>query len=164
MLRQTLGGNYCQKYTTSKRNIIETEHYLLRVLNFVMEEDLPQKYMLNFSRYLNLSAGIVQNAWKYLNDSFFTSVCVSFTPEEIACGCLCIAIFEIQCEEHSNATAIATKDEFLNAISQDLSQNESVWSTRCPWKLFGVSDSRLVAVVVELVHSRFMVQELESTS
>jgi len=105
----------------------------------------------------------VQSAWKYLNDSFFTAACVTLTPEEIACGCLCIAMFEIQWE-NSNAEATITEEVFINAISQDLRTNESVWSRRCPWKHFGVSDSRIVVAVIDLVHSRFMVQELETVS
>ena len=43
-----------QRYTKNKQRIIETEHLILRVLNFIIEADLPQKYLLNMSRYFEL--------------------------------------------------------------------------------------------------------------
>ena len=57
-----------------------------------------------------LPGKVVRVAWAFLNDCFFSSLCIAVQPEELACACLCISISQQQ-QQHLDTASIKKIDE-----------------------------------------------------
>lgn len=105
-----------KEYTAFKDDVIENEQYFLRYLGFDLHVELPYKYLLNMTKFLNVPPHTVHTAWTLVNDSFRTTLCIEYPPYLIACACLYLAA------------------KFTNdfTFEQDLQHYEHYW-----WENFG---------------------------
>ena len=115
-----------------------------------------------------LPGKVVRAAWAFLNDCFFSSLCITARPEELACACLCISLSQQQQHLHTSTVSVVdagersggssggdltdiTESTTVNIrgseslakdwILQDVQNNyKGRWAKECPWRLFGVKD------------------------
>lgn len=80
------------KYTAVKQEVQHMEQVLLREIGFQLVVDNSHRYILNFSKSLQLNHSIVQLAVFLGNDSLlYSPACLLFSAAEIAAGCLLVA-------------------------------------------------------------------------
>lgn len=73
-----------QKYVDAKQLISDYEQIILRGLAFDLHVEHPYKYLLNYMKYLKCDSKFAQLAWSIVNDSFYTTLCLRYKPNEIA--------------------------------------------------------------------------------
>jgi len=62
-----------------------------------------------------LPGKVVRAAWAFLNDCFFSSLCITARPEELACACLCISLSQQQQHLRYGGTADALTVSVVDA-------------------------------------------------
>jgi hypothetical protein len=87
-------------------------------------------------RYFKIEGIVVRRAWQFLNDCFFSSICIETKPEELALACLCLSL-----------TRSAPASHLVEMIEKNL---ETLRGT-CPWQVFEVTDHRLVTIMHQIV-------------
>jgi len=73
------------------RKLIEDgEALVLNILGFDLDQELPYKHLIEFSRYLTVPSheSIIDHAIKFCNDSFKLPLCLFFHPKIIAAACI----------------------------------------------------------------------------
>lgn len=81
-----------QVYIARKHGIVVKEHDLLRRLQFDIDIDLPHKYFLNMTRYVDLRRPAVQMGWLLLNDAYSSNRVLLTRPEVLAISGLILAV------------------------------------------------------------------------
>lgn len=71
---------------------------MLKEMGFMVYVEHPHKFIPNYLRTLGYDndQDFIQAAWNYANDSLRTQLCLKFTPEVIATGCIALASRKVQ--------------------------------------------------------------------
>ncbi|XP_040577273.1 cyclin-C isoform X1 [Lepeophtheirus salmonis] len=80
-----------QDFPYRANNILECEFYLLENLDCCMVVFLPYRPLVQFSQDLNVEESVLPIAWRVVNDSLRTDVCLLYPPYLIALASLHIA-------------------------------------------------------------------------
>ena len=74
---------------------MNAERYILKELGFSLyklgAENSPYKFLIRYGQVLHAPHDVLQKGWNFVNDSFRSTVCVSFPPNAIAAACLYLA-------------------------------------------------------------------------
>ncbi|KAJ1984324.1 RNA polymerase II C-terminal domain kinase beta subunit [Dimargaris cristalligena] len=74
-----------------RRRVILCESALLEVLHFYFEFPHPHKYLIKFSKCLQVDKELASRAWKIVSDCFQTNLPLQFPPHTVAAGALYLA-------------------------------------------------------------------------
>ena len=78
-----------ESYNNAKAALIHNEQRLLRLIGFDLTAEQPHKYLLNYCRTLNCSAGVVRLAACLLNDALlYTELLLWCSAAELSAGAL----------------------------------------------------------------------------
>nr|ACO14685.1 Cyclin-C [Caligus clemensi] len=80
-----------QDFPYRANNILECEFYLLENLDCCLVVFLPYRPLVLFCKDLNVEESVLPFAWRVVNDSLRTDVCLLYPPYQIALACLHIA-------------------------------------------------------------------------
>lgn len=99
-----LGG---EQYHQWKAELLLIERHLLKELGFALYSgmDHPHKYILYYTKLLNIPPNTSQLAWNYLNDSLRLDLSLRYPASEIACAAIYMACRLSQLELPSEPTS-----------------------------------------------------------
>eukprot|EP00096_Caligus_rogercresseyi_P011353 TRINITY_DN4440_c0_g1_i1.p1 TRINITY_DN4440_c0_g1~~TRINITY_DN4440_c0_g1_i1.p1 ORF type:complete len:275 (+),score=90.61 TRINITY_DN4440_c0_g1_i1:1195-2019(+) len=80
-----------QDFPYRANNILECEFYLLENLDCCLVVFLPYRPLVLFCQDLSVEDSVLPFAWRVVNDSLRTDVCLLYPPYQIALACLHIA-------------------------------------------------------------------------
>ncbi|KAL5229121.1 hypothetical protein ABZP36_017386 [Zizania latifolia] len=76
---------FSKKYSDLKHDLVRTERHLLKEMGFICHVEHPHKFISNYLATLE-APELTQEAWNLANDSLWTTLCVRFKSEVVACG------------------------------------------------------------------------------
>ncbi|GJQ76961.1 CycC [Trypoxylus dichotomus] len=91
---------YTQEFPYRTNNILECEFYLLENLDCCLIVHQPYRPLLQLIQDLGHEEQLLTLAWKLVNDSLRTDVCLLYPPYQIAIGCIQIACVILQRDQH----------------------------------------------------------------
>ena len=80
-----------KEYLKMKETISDHEQIILRALMFNVRVRLPYKYVVNYVACLQGSEGLLQLSYAVVNDSFRTTLCLRYKPNDIAVASIYLA-------------------------------------------------------------------------
>lgn len=80
-----------QEFPYRANNILECEFFLLENLDCCLVVFLPYRPLVQFCQDLNVEDSVLPVAWRVVNDSLRTDVCLLYPPYLIALACLHVA-------------------------------------------------------------------------
>ena len=83
-------------YTSLKRDAINGERYIMKVLGFSVYQDTPYKYVIEYVKLLQGTNKLRQCAWNYVNDAHKSIAVVSFPPNYIAVTAIYMAASKVK--------------------------------------------------------------------
>ncbi|PAA89562.1 hypothetical protein BOX15_Mlig018086g2 [Macrostomum lignano] len=115
--------------------VMQTERLMLRTLKFDFIVEHPYKHLLEMGRRLRGSqeeiSTIVRHAWAFVNDSLYTTLCLQWEPEIIACSVLYLG---------SLCSSFPIRDWEGRS-----GPNDKWWSSSCPGSAFPSSSASAIA-------------------
>ncbi|KAI4470516.1 cyclin [Holotrichia oblita] len=91
---------YTQEFPYRTNHILECEFYLLENLDCCLIVYQPYRPLLQLMQDLGHEEQLLTLAWKIVNDSLRTDVCLLYPPYQIAIGCMQIACVILQKDQH----------------------------------------------------------------
>jgi hypothetical protein len=80
-----------KEYLRMKDIISDHEQIILRALMFNVRVRLPYKYLVNYVACIQGSEGLLQLGYAIVNDSFRTTLCLRYKPNDIAVAAIHLA-------------------------------------------------------------------------
>ncbi|KAJ9465839.1 Cyclin-L1-1 [Diplonema papillatum] len=122
-----------REFRSRKHGVVSAESMLLRDLGFFLHVEDTYKYVVFYVyEVLCEKIDVLQLTWSYLTDSYRTDACVHFEPDEIALGCIYLA---------------------LRKLGKRYPEGDGTAENPSWWQLFDVSTEKLVAVVKKIARA-----------
>ncbi|KAF0304084.1 Cyclin-C [Amphibalanus amphitrite] len=91
VVKNKLAYAYAAEFPYRNNHILECEFYLLENLDCCLVVYQPYRPLLQYTQDLNADDNTVSVAWRLINDSLRTEVCLLYPPYMIALACLHMA-------------------------------------------------------------------------
>uniref|UniRef100_A0A8D8RH97 Cyclin-C n=1 Tax=Cacopsylla melanoneura TaxID=428564 RepID=A0A8D8RH97_9HEMI len=96
VVKNKLNYAYAQEFPYRTNHILECEFYLLEHLDCCLIVFQPYRPLLQLVQDIGHEDQLLALAWRVINDSLRTDVCLLYPPYQIAIGCLQIACVILQ--------------------------------------------------------------------
>jgi len=87
---------YAQEFPYRINHILECEFYLLENMDCCLIVYQPYRPLIHFVQDLGYEEQLLPTAWRMVNDSLRTDVCLLYPPYQIALACLLMACVVMQ--------------------------------------------------------------------
>eukprot|EP01118_Nematostelium_gracile_P018400 TRINITY_DN8163_c0_g1_i1.p1 TRINITY_DN8163_c0_g1~~TRINITY_DN8163_c0_g1_i1.p1 ORF type:complete len:244 (+),score=51.58 TRINITY_DN8163_c0_g1_i1:26-757(+) len=110
------------EYWKERDRVVEQELALLSTLAFDVTVELPYKYLLNYLKALNAKHALAQLSWNLLNDSFETTISLTWRPHVVAVSCIYLAskFLKLQLDSSRWWETFDVSLEQINSISNTI--------------------------------------------
>jgi hypothetical protein len=94
---------HSNQFQEFKSTLVHVERHVLKTLGFHVHFILPHGFLMNMCNALDLtqSKEILQSAWNYANDAFYTTAVTTYPAHIIAC-----AAINKSCQRHHHALSL----------------------------------------------------------
>jgi cyclin L len=84
---------YSDQFEDIKEDLVRKERHMLKEFGFVIKIEHPHKFVLNYLQILDLAGNkeLTQLSLNHTNDTFYTTICIRFNAETIACASIYLA-------------------------------------------------------------------------
>ncbi|XP_018333611.1 cyclin-C isoform X2 [Agrilus planipennis] len=118
---------YNQEFPYRTNHILECEFYLLENLDCCLIVYQPYRPLLQMVQDLGHEEQLLTLAWRIVNDSLRTDVCLLYPPYQIAIGCLQIACVILQKDHKSWFAELNVDIEKIQEIARCIINLYELW-------------------------------------
>ncbi|XP_031782638.1 cyclin-C [Nasonia vitripennis] len=120
---------YAQEFPYRTNHILECEFYLLEHLDCCLIVYQPYRPLLTLIQDVGPDDQLLTLAWRIINDSLRTDVCLLYPPYQIAIGCLQIACVILQKDLKSWFAELNADMEKIQEIARYIINLYELWKT-----------------------------------
>lgn len=120
---------YTQEFPYRTNHILECEFYLLEHLDCCLIVYQPYRPLLTLIQDVGPDDQLLTLAWRIINDSLRTDVCLLYPPYQIAIGCLQIACVILQKDLKSWFAELNADMEKIQEIARYIINLYELWKT-----------------------------------
>lgn len=120
---------YTQEFPYRSNHILECEFYLLENLDCCLIVYQPYRPLLQLVQDIGHEDQLLALAWRVVNDSLRTDVCLLYPPYQIAIGCLQIACVILQKDLKSWFAELNVDIEKIQEIARYVISLFEMWKT-----------------------------------
>ncbi|CAG9770693.1 unnamed protein product [Ceutorhynchus assimilis] len=129
VIKNKFGYAYTQEFPYRTNHILECEFYLLENLDCCLIVYQPYRPLLQLVQDIGHEEQLLTLAWRIVNDSLRTDVCLLYPPYQIAIGCLGIACVILQKDQKSWFAELNVDLEKIQEIARYVMNLFELWKT-----------------------------------
>ncbi|XP_050304023.1 cyclin-C [Anthonomus grandis grandis] len=127
VIKNKFGYAYSQEFPYRTNHILECEFYLLENLDCCLIVYQPYRPLLQLVQDIGHEEQLLTLAWRIVNDSLRTDVCLLYPPYQIAIGCLGIACVILQKDQKSWFAELNVDLEKIQEIARCVMNLFELW-------------------------------------
>lgn len=129
VIKGKFGYAYSQEFPYRTNHILECEFYLLENLDCCLIVYQPYRPLLQMVADMGHEEQLLTLAWRIVNDSLRTDVCLLYPPYQIAIGCLQIACVILQKDHKAWFAELCVDIEKIQEIARYIINLFELWKT-----------------------------------
>ncbi|ENN73419.1 cyclin-C [Dendroctonus ponderosae] len=129
VIKNKFGYAYSQEFPYRTNHILECEFYLLENLDCCLIVYQPYRPLLQLVQDIGHEEQLLTLAWRIVNDSLRTDVCLLYPPYQIAIGCLGIACVILQKDQKTWFAELNVDLEKIQEIGKNIMNLFELWKT-----------------------------------
>nr|AEE63299.1 unknown [Dendroctonus ponderosae] len=129
VIKNKFGYAYSQEFPYRTNHILECEFYLLESLDCCLIVYQPYRPLLQLVQDIGHEEQLLTLAWRIVNDSLRTDVCLLYPPYQIAIGCLGIACVILQKDQKTWFAELNVDLEKIQEIGKNIMNLFELWKT-----------------------------------
>ncbi|KAL1243811.1 Cyclin-C [Trichinella nativa] len=120
---------YPQDFPYRLNHIHEAEFFLLEMMDCCLIVYHPYRPLVQLMQDISQDEAVISTAWKVLNDSYRSDVCLLFPPYQIALACLHIAFVLLGKDMNNWFAEISVDTDRIFEIEKQIFAMYSLWKT-----------------------------------
>ncbi|KAL1518204.1 hypothetical protein ABEB36_001865 [Hypothenemus hampei] len=129
IIKNKFGYAYNSEFPYRTNHILECEFYLLENLDCCLIVYQPYRPLLQLVQDIGQEDQLLTLAWRIVNDSLRTDVCLLYPPYQIAIGCLGIACVILQKDQKTWFAELNVDLEKIQEIARYVMNLFELWKT-----------------------------------